>query len=185
MLRASVENPWLGSPDPQRQRDVPWELEHVILRPLCIIRQLLEISAISNALVSEEPTSAALDALGSVEKFLLGIDWNIPKRSLMDENFSFGRILEEVVQIHHCHTLSTLKLADALHKVYSAGMCFMCSVRGLLVSDPAHSFTGQLEQHACIRGKPPSWFPSLTTTRAMGAGQCDPAPSAHHQAATM
>ena len=59
-LQASVKNPRRGSPHPQRH--VIWELDHVILPPLRIIRNLLQNCAVSDALTGIE--LLVIDTLG-------------------------------------------------------------------------------------------------------------------------
>ena len=56
-LRASVNNPRLGSPHPQRH--VEWELDNVILPPLRIIGALVGIHAVSNGLAGIEQIGRA------------------------------------------------------------------------------------------------------------------------------
>ena len=121
-MRASVDNPRLGSPHPQRH--VKWELDHVIRPPLRIIGALVETRAVSNGLAGIEPLVA--DALALVQTFLLGVDWNAPERNLEGESSSFGSILEVVARIHvneQTRDLINPSLVEALERTCGAGMC--------------------------------------------------------------
>lgn len=66
------------------------------------------------------------DTFVSVEKFLLGIDWKTAKRDMNAEGYSFGKILEEVEQIHgneYTGDLMHPPLLEALGRTCSARTC--------------------------------------------------------------
>ena len=70
------------------------------------------------------------DVLGSVQTFLLEMDWNSPERNLVEEAVSFRRIFAEITGIDnniHTRHLITPNLVDALGKTREAGMCIVHS----------------------------------------------------------
>lgn len=85
-----VENPRLGSPHPQRR--AKWELENVILPPLRVIGHLSGNTTVLNSFKDIEPFVAS--ALGSVQTFLLGMEWHTIGRDLPEENCAFEKILQ-------------------------------------------------------------------------------------------
>ena len=141
-MRASVDNPRLGSPHPQR--NVEWELDNAILPLLRIIGTLVGTRAVSDALAGIEPLVA--DALGLVQTFLLGMDWNSPQRNLPWESSSFGSILEVVAGIHgneHTRDLVTPPLVEALVTTGKIRTSIMHSTRDFLATNFAYSCTGR------------------------------------------
>ena len=112
-VHSFVGNPLLGSP--HSQRHVKWELDNVILSPLCITRKLLENCTVSNALA--DIGLVVENILDSLQTFLLGMDWNGHERDLWGENSSFICILEEISRIHgneNTRVLISLPLVEAL-----------------------------------------------------------------------
>ena len=119
-LRSFLENPHLTSPHPQR--NVEWELNYVISPPLRIIEQLGDDYAASGALAGIDPLIAARDALDSIHKFLLEMDWNSPQRRLAADIMHYHPILRSIVRIHgneHTRDLVTHTLVEALTSAFS------------------------------------------------------------------
>ena len=92
----------------------------MISPPLRIIRKLVGTRAVSNGLAGIEPLVA--DALGLVQTFLLGMDWNSPGRDLGDESWLYRESLEAIAQIHgneHTRHLITPTLVGTLTSMFS------------------------------------------------------------------
>ena len=98
-LRASVEQPLLGSPK-SPQRHVEWELNNVVLTHLRVIGKVWESAVLSPAALADVRPFVA-DALRSVQKFVQQLDWTGSERNLGRENEYLLSIFEEIEQIHN------------------------------------------------------------------------------------
>ena len=149
-MRASVDNPRLGSHYPQR--NVKWELDNVVGLHLRVMEELLENSTLSNALTDIKPLVA--DALDCVQTFLRRIDWNSPERDLPRESSSLQIILERVAHIHgngHTRDLITPSFVEALVTTGKIRTSIVHPARDFLASNFAYSCTGRHGQLARLR----------------------------------
>ena len=91
-LRLLVQNFRLGRPhDLCPRRHVDWDIENVVLDYLRTIRQALE----SRAATTYVQLFVA-DALGSIQNFILGMDWKSPEKALGEVHLDYTQVFNEL-----------------------------------------------------------------------------------------